>query len=87
MRSRPYVPRPARPRLTRQYFSRPTAFVQSHALEDIRLVLGWSSALVTFAAAYYGYVTPFDETKRIVGAGVVLCVASGRQSCAVLTAQ
>lgn len=59
-----------------QYFTRPTAFTQSHVHQSVRLILGWSAALIAFAAAYYGYTVPFEESKFLVGVGVVVYVPS-----------
>ena len=53
-----------------KYFSKPNAFTQNHANEDMRLSVGWAAVSIGFAAAYYGYTTPFHEGKYIVGAGV-----------------
>ncbi|KAM0749607.1 hypothetical protein T439DRAFT_381194 [Meredithblackwellia eburnea MCA 4105] len=56
----------------KEYFGRPTAFSQSHTHEDIRLALGWSSTIIAFASAYYGYRTEFQESKFWVTVGVAL---------------
>lgn len=62
--TRPFLP---------QYFCLPThRFTRSHAHEDVRLALGWTSVAVAAATGYYGYVTEFHESKYWVSVGVVL---------------
>lgn len=55
-----------------QFFAKPNAFTRSHVHEDVRLALGWTSVVVAAATGYYGYVTPFNDSKYWVTVGVVV---------------
>ncbi|BGP03903.1 signal peptidase complex subunit 2 [Rhodotorula toruloides] len=61
--------------VVKEYFCLSThRFTRSHAHEDVRLALGWTSVAVAAATGYYGYVTEFHESKYWVSVGVVLYV-------------
>ena len=57
-----------------QYLSRPDLFKQIHTHTDVRLGLGWLSVLVAGGTALYGYKVEFEQSKKGVWAGLILCV-------------
>lgn len=60
------------------YFSKPGLFAQDNTHTDVRLALGWTSAIVAGGASLYGYRIPFQESKFWVTVGVgIYLVLSG----------
>ena len=57
-----------------QYLARPDLFKQIHTHTDVRLGLGWLSVLVAGGTALYGYKVEFEQSKKGVWAGLILCV-------------
>ncbi|GAA6059681.1 hypothetical protein JCM10212_000068 [Sporobolomyces blumeae] len=62
--------------LVKEFFSLPAHnFKTSHAHEDTRLLLGWTSVVVALGTTYYAYKHEFQESKFWVGVGVAVYVA------------
>ncbi|KAH8924498.1 hypothetical protein BT69DRAFT_1198431, partial [Atractiella rhizophila] len=58
----------------KEYFARSGNFNRSYRHTDVRLVLGWTAVIIGTGGSAYGYMTPFHESKLIVGVCVAIYV-------------